>query len=221
MSFDLQWDDRGLVPAIVQHASSGEVLMLAYMNRDSLDRTIQSGETWFWSRSRQALWHKGATSGNRQQVLEILYDCDGDALLVRVKPLGPACHTGKPSCFFSRAFESPQPTRSYHSVGSVLQQLSDTIADRRTNPRSGSYTAQLLREGETEILKKVGEEAIEVLLAATSENEQRLVSELADLTYHVFVLLAEKGLSYQDVVQELDRRARESSPRREETPSAD
>lgn len=201
----IRWDARGLVPAIVQDAHTGQVLMLAYMNEDSLQRTLETGETWFWSRSRGELWHKGATTGNTQRVVELRYDCDGDTLLVRVEPSGPACHTGQQSCFYRRlpdeAEAGPPP-----APGGVLAHLEAVIQDRKAHPRSGSYTCQLLDEGLPRIVKKVGEEAIETLVAAQSEGDERLVSEIADLVYHVLVLLAARDLSWEEVEAELARR---------------
>ena len=201
----IRWDARGLVPAIVQDAQTGQVLMLAYMNEESLQRTLETGETWFWSRSRDALWHKGATSGNTQRVEEVRYDCDGDSLLVRVAPSGPACHTGQQSCFYRRLPDEgeagPPP-----AAGGVLPYLEAVIQDRKAHPRPGSYTCQLLDEGLPRIVKKVGEEAIETLVAAQSEGDERLVSEVADLIYHTLVLLAARDLSWQEVEAELARR---------------
>jgi phosphoribosyl-ATP pyrophosphohydrolase/phosphoribosyl-AMP cyclohydrolase len=201
----IRWDARGLVPAIVQDAHTGQVLMLAYMNEESLGRTLETGETWFWSRSRSELWHKGATSGNTQRVEEVRYDCDGDTLLVRVAPSGPACHTGQQSCFYRRlpdqAEAGPPP-----ATGGVLRHLEAVIQDRKVHPRPGSYTCQLLDEGLPRIVKKVGEEAIETLVAAQSEGDERLVSEVADLVYHTMVLLAARDLSWQEVEVELARR---------------
>jgi len=201
---EICWDERGLVPVVVQDARTYRVLMLAYMNADALALTLQSGETWFWSRSRGELWHKGATSGNRQRVIDIRYDCDGDALLVRVDPLGPACHTGRSSCFHNPLAGSPELELPGQSV---LNRLWAVIQDRRMHPKEGSYTCSLLSAGETRILKKVGEEAIEVIIAAQSEGDDRLVSELADLTYHALVLLASRGLSWEDVEAALERRS--------------
>jgi phosphoribosyl-ATP pyrophosphohydrolase/phosphoribosyl-AMP cyclohydrolase len=202
---EIKWNARGLVPAIIQDANTQQVLMLAYMNETSLQRTLETGETWFWSRSRGELWHKGATSGNRQRVVEIRYDCDADTLLVRVEPAGPACHTGQQSCFYRRlpdGIEVGAPPTS----GQVLPHLEAVIQDRKAHPRPDSYTYQLLDAGLPRILKKVGEEAIEILVAAQSEGDERLVSELADLTYHVLVLLAARGLSWANVEAELARR---------------
>jgi phosphoribosyl-AMP cyclohydrolase / phosphoribosyl-ATP pyrophosphohydrolase len=201
----IRWDARGLVPAIVQDVHTGQVLMLAYMNEDSLQRTLETGETWFWSRSRSELWHKGATSGNTQRVLDIRYDCDGDTLLVRVEPSGPACHTGQQSCFYRRLpddIEAGPPP----AAGGVLPHLEAVIQDRKAHPRPGSYTCQLFDEGLPRIVKKVGEEAIETLVAAQSEGDERLVSEVADLVYHALVLLAARDLSWEEVEAELAHR---------------
>jgi phosphoribosyl-ATP pyrophosphohydrolase/phosphoribosyl-AMP cyclohydrolase len=202
---EIEWDEHGLAPAVVQDAHTGQVLMLAYMNQASLERTLDSGETWFWSRSRQELWHKGATSGNTQRVIEVRYDCDADTLLVQVEPSGPACHTGRQSCFYRRLpdqteVDVPPPS------GGVLAHLEAVIQDRKANARPGSYTCQLFEAGLPQIAKKVGEEAIETIVAAQSEADERLISELADLTYHALVLLAARDLSWADVEAELARR---------------
>lgn len=202
---DIKWDEQELVPAIVQDASTGQVLTLAYMNQASLERTLETGESWFWSRSRGELWHKGATSGNTQQVLEIRYDCDADALLLRVEPAGPACHTGHQSCFYRCLSDQARVKRTPPSDG-IMARLEAVIRDRKANPRPGSYTRQLLDAGLPRILKKVGEEAIEVIVAAQNESDERLVSELADLTYHALVLLAARDLPWADVEAELARR---------------
>jgi phosphoribosyl-ATP pyrophosphohydrolase/phosphoribosyl-AMP cyclohydrolase len=199
---ELTWDERGLIPAIVQDADTGQVLMLAYMNRASLERTLASGETWFWSRSREELWHKGATSGNTQRVVQVRYDCDADTLLVRVQPAGPACHTGRQSCFY-RSLPDGSKVGAPPAAGGVLAHLEAVVRDRKTNPKQDSYTCQLLDAGLPRILKKMGEEAIEVIVAAQSEGDERLVSELADLTYHALVLLAARDLAWADVEEEL------------------
>ena len=203
MEAEIRWDEQGLVPAIVQDARTGRVLMLAYVNSAALARTLETGEAWFWSRSRGELWHKGATSGNTQRVVEARYDCDADALLLRVEPRGPACHTGHTSCFYRRL---PGPPGEETNAAPLLERLWAIIQDRKAKPQEGSYTCRLLNAGEPHILKKIGEEAIEVIVAAQSEGNERLVSELADLTYHALVLLAARDLSWTDVEAELTRR---------------
>lgn len=202
---DVKWDAQGLVPAIVQDAGTGQVLMLAYMSEESLQRTLETGETWFWSRSRGELWHKGATSGNTQRVVDMRYDCDADTLLLRVEPAGPACHTGQQSCFYRRLSDGKE-VGAPPASSQVLPHLEAVIRDRKANPQPGSYTCQLLDAGLPHILKKVGEEAIEILIAAQSEGDERLISELADLTYHALVLLAARDLAWADVEAELARR---------------
>ena len=229
---ELKYDDQGLIPAIVQDASTGQVLMLAYMNAEALAKTLETGETWFWSRSRQTLWHKGATSGNVQPVEEIRCDCDIDALLVRVHPAGPACHTGQESCFYRRLpgdiprppdnAETPLSPAPFTLAGDreniqsskcqasedhfSLQRLYQVIQDRRQNPIPGSYTASLLDAGLPKIAQKVGEEAAEVLVAALAQEDQRLVEEAADLAYHLLVLLAARDITPASVTAELARR---------------
>lgn len=223
---ELKYDDQGLIPAVVQAAGSGQVLMLAYMNAEALAKTQGSGETWFWSRSRQTLWHKGATSGNVQSVEEIRYDCDADALLVRVHPAGPACHTGQVSCFYrslpgdsfnSTVWGNEQiPPISTESAPPVedeafsLHQLYQVIQDRRQNPIAGSYTASLFDAGLPKIAQKVGEEAAEVLVAALAQEDGRLVEEVADLAYHLLVLLAARGIPPASITAELARRHKPS-----------
>ncbi|HEY2090295.1 MAG TPA: bifunctional phosphoribosyl-AMP cyclohydrolase/phosphoribosyl-ATP diphosphatase HisIE [Thermoanaerobaculia bacterium] len=188
------FDANGLIPAIVRDAKSGAVLTLAYMNEESLAKTRESGETWFWSRSRNELWHKGATSGNTQRVVHIAEDCDGDALVVSVEPAGPACHTGEASCF---ADVPPPP----------LDRLMSILRDRYEKRPEKSYSAYLFNEGRDKILKKVGEEATEVVIAAKGQSRDRLVSELADLVYHLSVLMVDEGMSWSDVYEELGRRS--------------
>jgi phosphoribosyl-ATP pyrophosphohydrolase/phosphoribosyl-AMP cyclohydrolase len=201
----VRWDERGLVPAVVQDAATGQVLMLAYMDQEALRQTLETGETWFWSRSRGELWHKGATSGNTQHVVDVRLDCDADALLVRVRPAGPACHTGQRSCFYRPLGETAE---AEPPAGNVLAHLDAIIHDRKLHPRPGSYTCQLLEAGLPRILKKVGEEAIEAIVAGQSESDDRLACEVADLAYHALVLLAARDLSWADVEAELARRFR-------------
>ncbi len=211
-SSEIKWDERGLVPAIVQDAHTGQVLMLAYMNAEALARTFETGESWFWSRSRGELWHKGATSGNRQKVREVRYDCDADTLLLHVEPVGPACHTGHQTCFYRRLPDMTEIAEAAPARGAIAH-LEAVIRDRKENPRPDSYTCKLFNDGLPRILKKVGEEAVEVIIAAQSETAERLVSELADLFYHALVLLTARGLSWADVEVQLARRFGQKSLR--------
>jgi phosphoribosyl-ATP pyrophosphohydrolase/phosphoribosyl-AMP cyclohydrolase len=219
----IQFDRQGLVPAVLQDAATGEVLMVAWMNRDALCLTQETGQAHFWSRSRKELWHKGATSGSFMNVHEILVDCDADTLLVRVEPAGATCHTGEGSCFHRhlkpprRSTQSPVsgkgagsglPTAQSQSNNGILNELFAVILDRQKTHPAGSYTVELLEAGEDAILKKVGEEAIEVVLAAKGQGDERLISEIADLTYHLLVLLAARGLDLSDVQTELAKRRR-------------
>jgi phosphoribosyl-ATP pyrophosphohydrolase/phosphoribosyl-AMP cyclohydrolase len=197
----IAFDERGLVPCIVQDWRTGEVLTLAYMNRDALARTQESGQTWFWSRSRGELWHKGETSGNVQSVRELRYDCDADALLALVDPAGPACHTGERSCFHNGELEPPAPHEA-------LPALERTIAARAAAADTGSsYTAQLLADPAL-IGAKVEEEAEEVVRAARDESDERVREEAADVLYHLDVLMAARGLSIADAFEVLNGRRR-------------
>jgi phosphoribosyl-ATP pyrophosphohydrolase/phosphoribosyl-AMP cyclohydrolase len=199
-SASIAFDERGLVPCIVQDWRTGEVLTLAYMNRDALARTQESGQTWFWSRSRGELWHKGATSGNVQSVRELRYDCDADALLALVEPAGPACHTGERSCFHNGELE-PAPHEA-------LPALERTIAERAAAGDTGSsYTATLLAD-RTLAGAKVEEEAEEVVRAARDESDERVREEAADVLYHLDVLLAARGISLTDAFEVLNGRRR-------------
>lgn len=197
----LKYDANGLIPAIVQDANSKEVLMLAYMNQESLQRTIEEKETWFYSRSRQELWHKGATSGNRQKVVAIHYDCDRDALLIQVEPQGPACHRGTSSCFAEAIWEESTSDRF-----AILNQLEQLIAKRDLERPDQSYTTYLFEQGLDKILKKVGEEATEVVIAAKNQSAAELRYETADLLYHLLVLLREAKLPLDEVLTELRSR---------------
>lgn len=222
---NLNFDERGLIPAVIQDAETSEVLMVAWMNRESLGRTLQTGETWFWSRSRQELWHKGATSGNTQKVVELRLDCDGDTLLIKVRPEGPACHTGEKSCFFQKLVDEGSARKSLTLVdtgaldlGILLNDLYEKIAEReRTRPEK-SYTTYLFTQGLDKILKKVGEEAAETIIAAkNSSNDnldglareqaiRQLASEICDLLYHLVVLMVERGVRLPEIVEELSAR---------------
>lgn len=200
---DIRFDSNGLITTVVQDFSTKEVLMVAYMNQESLEQTIKTGQTWFFSRSRNELWHKGETSGNYQSVNGIRYDCDGDALLIEVEPLGPACHTGEKSCFYRNIVESESTT-----VHSVISRLFETVKERKANPKEGSYTQYLFNKGIDKILKKVGEETSEVIIAAKNNSKEELIYETADLVYHMTVLLVNQGIDIKDITDELKKRAK-------------
>jgi len=210
----IKFDQQGLVPAIIQDWQSGQVLMMAYMNGEALTRTMESGRTWFFSRSRQALWMKGETSGHIQAVKEILYDCDEDTLLVKVEQTGAACHTGHYSCFYRDSEDrevAPQlfdPERVYGAQAGpgILYELYDLILDRQATMPEKSYTTYLFSQGLDKILKKVGEENAEVLIAAKNRNPAELTYETADLLYHLLVLLVEQGVTLEEIFQELKSR---------------
>ncbi len=191
----LKFDERGLIPAVVQDASTREVLTLAYMNRESLARTLETGQTWFWSRSRNELWHKGATSGNTQDVVSLSSDCDNDAIVVLVKPAGPACHTGATSCFEVK-----------QDLNGLLAQLYELIETRERDRPEGSYTTYLFDKGLDKILKKVGEESAETIIAAKNDDRKLLAAEVSDLVYHLLVLLVARGVSLDEVREELASR---------------
>ncbi|MFY9264527.1 MAG: bifunctional phosphoribosyl-AMP cyclohydrolase/phosphoribosyl-ATP diphosphatase HisIE [Solirubrobacterales bacterium] len=212
---EIEFDARGLVPCIVQDCATGEVLTLAYMNADALARTRDSGEVWFYSRSRDELWHKGETSGNTQRVIELRLDCDGDALLAIVEPAGPACHTGERSCFHRSIDAEPGPgefdrrpvagpplRRSFEALG----ELQRTLDSRRAAMPAGSYTAELLRDPGL-IAEKVLEEAEEVTRAAREETDERVAEEAADVIFHLAVLMTQRGLALRDALDVLNRRA--------------
>jgi len=204
---NVRFDEKGLVPAIIQDAGTKEVLTLAYMNEESLAKTIETGETWFYSRSRQELWHKGATSGNTQTVVSMNYDCDQDALLVLVYPKGPACHTGAVSCFSERVVENNTSMADYQ----ILQSLEKVIIERERQRPEGAYTTYLFEKGVDKILKKVGEEAAEVIIAAKNRDHEELKWETADLLYHLQVLLVEQGLPFEEVLRTLEERHKDRS----------
>jgi phosphoribosyl-ATP pyrophosphohydrolase/phosphoribosyl-AMP cyclohydrolase len=204
---EIAFDRDGLVPCIVQDWETGEVLTLAYMNRDALARTIESGETHFWSRSRQELWHKGETSGNVQRVRALRYDCDADALLALVDPAGPACHTGERTCFYRSIGEEQIATHE------ALAALGRTLAQRRRDLPDGSYSTELFRSGVEAIGAKVEEEAEEAARAAREESDARVREEAADVMYHVGVLLQARGLTFASALEELTARMRSPAER--------
>ena len=197
---ELKFDEKGLIPAIVVDAVSKRVLTLAYMNRESLEISIEKGLTCFWSRSRQELWLKGETSGNYQHIVSITADCDKDALTVVVEPDGPACHLGTDSCFENPLYQSED--RHEFSYGGLMK----LIEGRKTDEKEGSYTTYLFQKGLDKILKKIGEESTEVIIAAKAEDKKETVYEIADLAYHVMVLMVEAGISLEDIHNELASR---------------
>ena len=199
---DIKFDEKGLIPAIAQDSATQAVLMLAYMNEEALKLTLETGYMHYYSRSRKSLWKKGETSGHVQRVVALSYDCDGDAILAQVEQTGPACHTGNYSCFFNKVLEQEKP----HSDAGILDRLFDVILDRKANPQEGSYTNFLCDKGIDKILKKVGEESAEVIIAAKNPDNGELRYEAADLLYHLLVLLAEKGMSPVDIYDELESR---------------
>lgn len=215
MTDQIRFDENGLVPAIVQDHKSGQVLMLAYMNAEALKRTKETGQTWFFSRSRNCLWMKGESSGHRQKVKEIRYDCDQDALLILVEQTGVACHTGHYSCFYrdldgneveSRQVD-PAPLYATGQEGpAILYELYSLIQERREQMPEGSYTTYLFQKGIDKILKKVGEENAEVIIAAKNNSKEELVYETADLLYHLMVLLVEQKVELADIFAELRKR---------------
>ncbi len=208
MKAQIQWNEAGLVPAVVQDAASGRVLMLAWMNEEALSRTIESGRVHFWSRSRRTLWKKGETSGNELHLRSLTADCDGDVLLVQADPTGPACHTGRTSCFFERVTEGggiPEPA-SAPELGTALSALTRIVRERAASRPEGSYTAALLKAGIPRIAQKVGEEAVEVSLAAVSGSAGEVVNESVDLVYHLLVLLEALGIDGREVAAEITRR---------------
>ena len=197
---ELKFDEKGLIPAVVVDAVSGKVLMMAYMNKESLKVSMEKGLTCFWSRSRQELWLKGETSGNYQHIVSITADCDRDTLLVKVEKDGPACHTGNETCFNDVIWESDD----LHEF--TYEGLMDLIAGRKTEKKEGSYTTYLFEKGLDKILKKVGEETTEVIIAAKDKDKKNTIYEIADLTYHVMVLMIEAGISLDDIHKELASR---------------
>jgi phosphoribosyl-ATP pyrophosphohydrolase/phosphoribosyl-AMP cyclohydrolase len=217
---DFKLNQQGLMPAVVQDYQTKEVLMVAYVNQKSLNLSLEKGETVFYSRSRQELWHKGETSGNTQEIKEIYYDCDQDTILFLVEPAGPACHTGEKSCFYRKIAEDTdakaekmmemqqqaQNIEAEFEKEKVVDFLYDLILSRKEELPEGSYTTYLFEEGIDKILKKVGEESAEVIIASKNEPVQELIYESADLVYHMLVLLAERGISPDQIREELKKR---------------
>lgn len=215
-TFDIKFDSTGLIPAIVQDEQTRDVLMVAYMDAEAIRRTMETGDAWFWSRSRREYWHKGSTSGNFQHVVRMRFDCDADALLVEVHPEGPACHTGATSCFFQPAEnvlppatrDEPSDTGPVPKGAGIVDELAGIIAERRRTMPEGSYVAGLLASGVDRVAKKVGEEATEAVIAAKNGSHDEIVWEVADLWFHSLVLLEATGVPAADVWAELGRRRR-------------
>ena len=208
---NLKYDNNGLIPVIVQDWKNGEVLMLAYMNEDALKKTIETGFTHFWSRSRGKLWKKGETSGNEQIVKEISYDCDNDTLLVKVEQKGVACHTGNRSCFYSKLTQVVIPSEARNLEvetfsGNVIDKIYEIILDRKRNLRESSYVSSLFKSGRDKILKKIGEEASEVVIGSKNDKKEEIIYEIADLWFHTLVLLGYHDISPEDIYKELQKR---------------
>jgi phosphoribosyl-ATP pyrophosphohydrolase/phosphoribosyl-AMP cyclohydrolase len=213
----LKFDGQGLLPAVIQDWLDGTVLMLGYMNQVALAKTVATKRVHFWSRSRNRLWEKGETSGHTLEVKELFIDCDADTILVKAQPVGPTCHTGERACFFSRLDEQGQLVHgnSQDAHGGILESVLRTIQDRRSNPQTGSYTTKLFEGGHDKILKKVAEEAGEVLLASKGGKKEEILYEVADLFFHTLMVLGYHDLSLQDIYRELGRRFGKSGLRME------
>ena len=196
----LKFDEKGLIPAVIVEAGTHRLLMVAYMNRESLKISMETGKTCFWSRSRQELWTKGETSGNYQHIVSITADCDLDTLKVVVEKDGPACHTGAETCFFNPVYQSEEKSDF------TMDALMELIRGRKTNPQEGSYTTYLFQKGLDKILKKIGEESTEVIIAAKDNDPKETISEISDLVYHVMVMMIQQGISLEDIRRELASR---------------
>jgi phosphoribosyl-AMP cyclohydrolase / phosphoribosyl-ATP pyrophosphohydrolase len=210
---EIKFDERGLVPAIVQDANTRQVLTLAYMNAESLQRTLDTNESWFWSRSRSTLWHKGETSGHTQRVVDVSVDCDSDAIRILVVPAGPACHTGAQSCFHNELQDTPtnNKQKAPADLGVVLSDLFALVQSRKLQRPAGSYTTYLFDRGLDKILKKIGEESAETIIAAKNEDPGALIGEASDLLYHLIVLLVQRGLTLEQVGDELAARGKQET----------
>ncbi|WP_447986438.1 bifunctional phosphoribosyl-AMP cyclohydrolase/phosphoribosyl-ATP diphosphatase HisIE [Nitrospira sp. Nam74] len=204
----IQFDERGLVPAVVQDWRDGTVLMVGFMNREALDQTVTTKRIHFWSRSRNKLWEKGETSGHYLLLKDLFIDCDRDTVLVKAEPVGPTCHTGAQSCFFSQLAETGtmEGSKSSEVMGGILDRIYGTILDRKEHPKSGSYVSSLFEGGQDRILKKIAEEAGEVMLASKNVKREEIIYEVADLFFHTLVVLGYHGITLQDVYQELASR---------------
>lgn len=208
---DIKFDEKGLVPCVTQDNFTGEVLMLAYMNKESLRLTLETGYVTYFSRSRQELWKKGAHSGNLQKVVTIKYDCDGDTILVKAEQTGPACHTGEKTCFFREltpdgVVECRSGDEGFCVGAETLKADYETIVHRRDNPVEGSYTNYLFDKGIDKICKKVGEESAEIIIGAKNRNKDEVVYEISDFMYHIMVLMVEQGVTWSDIFNEIEKR---------------
>ena len=209
MSFtnELKFDEKGLIPAVVQNIDTKEILMVAYMNKETLEKTLETGRATFWSRSRQEVWEKGATSGDYIYVKEIRVDCDGDCLVLLSEPAGAACHTGNRSCFFRKVEgETLVEDKELNALSDILRREQAVIIDRKKNPEEGSYTNYLFDKGEDKILKKVGEEAAEVVIAGKNRDKNEIKYETADLLYHLSVMLVDNDMTWEDIFEEMENR---------------
>lgn len=221
---ELKFDDRGLIPVVTQDCRTDEVLMVAYMNREALNKTLETGKVHYWSRSRNKLWLKGETSGHFQQVRSISIDCDGDSLLVKAEQKGAACHTGHHSCFYRKLDAEAQISENSsineevtaqakdvtsngdEDLSNVIEEVFKVVLDRKNNPKEGSYTNYLFDKGIDKILKKIGEEASEVIIASKNMDNKDIKAEISDLFYHIFVLMVERGMNLDDIYSELKGR---------------
>ena len=204
----LKFDASGLIPAVVQNIETNEVLMVAYMNADTIKQTLETGRATFWSRSRQEVWVKGDTSGNYMYVKEVRVDCDCDCLVVLVNPAGPACHTGNRSCFFRKIEDGKLVEDAKDQTKTdVFAREQAVVMDRKEHPEEGSYTNYLVDKGEDKILKKVGEEATEVVIAGKNRDKDEISYETADLIYHLTVMLVDNGMTWEDIYKEMERRS--------------
>lgn len=211
MSFidELKFDANGLIPAVVQNKDTKEVLMVAYMNADTIEQTLETGRATFWSRSRKEVWVKGATSGNFMYVQELRVDCDGDCLVVLANPAGEACHTGNRSCFYRKVSNGElTDVEETEDLSAVVAEEEAVVRDRKRNPEEGSYTNYLFDKGEDKILKKVGEEAAEVVIAGKNRSREEIAYETADLMYHLTVMLVDNDMSWEDIYKEMKKRRR-------------
>lgn len=205
---DFKLNEQGLLPVVTQDIFSGQVLMVAYMNQEAFEKTIETKKVHYYSRSRKSLWLKGETSGHYQHVKEMLVDCDNDTLLVKVIQEGAACHTGNKSCFFTNILDTKEITKTQESEQSsdILKEVYDIIVDRKNNPKEGSYTNYLFDKGIDKILKKVGEETAEVIIGAKNPGKEEIIYEISDLIYHLTVLIVEKGANWEEIYMELIKR---------------